>query len=141
MSKKLKQNVLLIGVLTVLNFTFSSSTSLFDLFFSDPGFTVEGKFDISITDKKTVTSTRVHDQGKTGLCWDYAAASSVRKSLRIKLGRILSMLKLNFNFNQAALLTNGYEKDNALKFIDQGDHHQVLRKEILFALRPTTLTG
>ena len=44
---------------------------------------------MSITDKKTLTSTRVHDQGKTGLCWDYAASSSVRKSLRIKIGKLL----------------------------------------------------
>ena len=53
---------------------------------SDPDFTVEGKNDISITGTATVTSTRVHDQGETGLCWDYAAASSIRKSLRIRLG-------------------------------------------------------
>ena len=58
-------------------------------FLSDPEFTVEGKFDISITDKKTVPSTRVHDQGDSGLCWDYAAASSIRKSLRIKIGNYL----------------------------------------------------
>ena len=56
-------------------------------FFSDPDFTVEGKFSISVTGKTTVTSTRVHDQGETGLCWDYAAASSIRKSLRIKIGK------------------------------------------------------
>ena len=59
---------------------------------SDADFTVEGQLGISITDKKTVTSTRVHDQGKAGLCWDYAASSSVRKSLRIKLGSVLIML-------------------------------------------------
>ena len=53
---------------------------------SDPEFTVEGKFGISITGKTTVTSTRVHDQHESGLCWDYAAASSVRKSLRMKIG-------------------------------------------------------
>merc|ERR1711879_945322 len=72
----------------------------------------------------TVTSTRVHDQRDSGLCWDYAASSSVRKSLRIKIGT----------------LPNGPEKDEALKFIDQGNHHKILRKEILFGLRPTTLT-
>ena len=40
-----------------------------------------------------------------------------------------------------ATLPNGFEKDEALRFISQGDHHQILRKEILFGLRPTTLTG
>ena len=29
----------------------------------------------------------IHDQGKTGLCWDYAAASSIRKSLLIRIGK------------------------------------------------------
>ena len=57
--------------------------------FSDKDFTVEEKLDISITDTKTVTLTRVHDQGKTGLCWDYAASSSVRQSLRIKIGKTM----------------------------------------------------
>ena len=47
---------------------------------------MEGRLD-SITDKKTIISTRAHDQRDSGLCWDYAAASSVRKSLRIKLGK------------------------------------------------------
>ena len=28
-----------------------------------------------------------HDQGETHLCWDYAAATSIRKSLRIKIGK------------------------------------------------------
>ena len=53
---------------------------------SDPDFTIEGKLSLSITGKTTITSTRVHDQRESGLCWDYAAASSVRKSLRIKIG-------------------------------------------------------
>ena len=53
---------------------------------SDPDFTVEGKSGVSITGTTTVTSTRVHDQGKSRLCLDYAAASSIRKSLRIKIG-------------------------------------------------------
>ena len=68
---------------------------------SDPDFTVEGKFGTSITDMKTLTSSRV-----------------------VK-----------------ASLPNSYEKEEALKFIGQGDHHQILCKEILFGLRPTTLTG
>ena len=63
---------------------------------SDADFTVEGQLGISITDKKTVTSTRLHDQGKTGLCWDYAASSSIRKSLRIKIGTEYCLLK-NFS--------------------------------------------
>ena len=62
--------------------------------FSDADFTVEGKLGISITDKRTVTSTRVHDQGKTGLCWDYSASSSDRKSLRIKLGNLFVIFKV-----------------------------------------------
>merc|ERR1712131_493514 len=86
----------------------------------DQNFTVEGKFDISTTDMKTVTLTRVHDQGKTGLCWDYAASSSVRQSLRIKI----------------ATLPNGHEKDEALRFMGKG-HQQILRKEIVFGLVPT----
>ena len=47
---------------------------------------MEGKFGISKTDGKTVLSTRVHDQGESSLCWDYASTSSLRKSLRIKIG-------------------------------------------------------
>ena len=51
---------------------------------SDPDFTVEGKSGVSITGTTTVTSTRVHDQGKSRLCLDYAAASSIRKSHALK---------------------------------------------------------
>ena len=47
---------------------------------------MEGKFGISKTDGKTVLSTRVHDQGESSLCWDYATTSSLRKSLRIEIG-------------------------------------------------------
>ena len=109
------------------------------MFFSDRDYTVEGKFGISITDKKTLTSTRIHDQGKTGLCWDYAASSSVRKSLHIKIGQ--NIIFCHFPKKYKATLTNGDEKDKAFKFIGQGDHHQILRKEILFGLRPRTLKG
>ena len=29
----------------------------------------------------------IHNQGQTGLCWDYAAASSIRKSLLLRIGK------------------------------------------------------
>ena len=32
-------------------------------------------------------------------------------------------------------------KTNALAFLNKGNMHQVLRKEIMFGLLPTTLTG
>ena len=47
---------------------------------------MEGKFGISKTDEKSVLSTRVHDQGESSLCWDYATTSSLRKSLKVKIG-------------------------------------------------------
>ena len=47
---------------------------------------MEGKFGISITDGKVVTSTRTHDQGESDLCWNYASTSSIRQSLRVKIG-------------------------------------------------------
>ena len=47
---------------------------------------MEGKFGISKTDGKTVLSTRVHYQGESSLCWDYATTSSLRKSLKVKIG-------------------------------------------------------
>ena len=40
-----------------------------------------------------------------------------------------------------ASLPESDAKDKALKFVNQGDHHQILRKEIVFGLRPTTLRG
>ena len=58
-----------------------------NLVLSGPGFTIQGQFGVSITDQKTLTSTRTHDQGNTHLCWDYAATSSIRHSLRIKIGK------------------------------------------------------
>ena len=88
----------------------------------------------------TVSSTRMHDQGETFLPWVYAAASSIRKSLRIRIGKVLIYVYGKTNFDKASL-PNHYAKDEALKFIDRGGHHQILRKEIIFALRPTTLTG
>lgn len=35
-----------------------------------------------------IVVSRIHNQSNSGLCWDYAAASSLRQSLRIKIGRI-----------------------------------------------------
>ena len=64
------------------------STIYSQCFFSDQDFTVGGKFGISRTDEDSVTGTRLHDQGNTGLCWNYTASSSVRKSLRIKIGKL-----------------------------------------------------
>ena len=52
-------------------------------------FTIKGQTEASKTDKKTVTSTRMHDQGDASLCWDYAAASSIRKSLRVKISEFI----------------------------------------------------
>ena len=66
---------------------FVNSTSYCNSFFSGPNFTIEGKFEASITAEGIVTSSRMHDQGKSGLCWDYSAATSIRKSLRIKIGK------------------------------------------------------
>ena len=47
---------------------------------------MEGKFGASKTDENTVLSTRVHDQGDSSLCWDYASTSSLRKSLKVYIG-------------------------------------------------------
>ena len=60
---------------------------IFNWIFSGPAFTIEGQFGVSITDQRTLTSTRTHDQGDKDLCWDYAATSSIRHSLRIKIGK------------------------------------------------------
>ena len=65
------------------------------MYLSGTDITIEGNFDISVTDTKTVTSTRLHDQRESRLCWDYAASSSIRKSLRIKLGTTLFIFILN----------------------------------------------
>ena len=46
--------------------------------------------------------------------------------------------KTNFINIYPATLPNSDGKDKALKFINQGDHHQILRKEIVFGLRPLT---
>ena len=43
----------------------------------------------SRTDPTPVNKTRVRNQGESGLCWDYAASTSIRQSIRIKLGMIL----------------------------------------------------
>ena len=48
---------------------------------------MKGKFSASVTGGETVSSTRVRDQKETELCWDYAAASSIRKSLRLIIGK------------------------------------------------------
>ena len=68
---------------------FKSHNLYSNLIFSGPGFTIQGQVGVSIvTDQKALTSTRTHDQGDTDLCWDYAATSSIRHSLRIKIGKI-----------------------------------------------------
>ena len=54
--------------------------------FSRGNNSIEGKFGISKTEEKTVVSTRVHDQGESSLCWDYASTSSLRKSLKVYIG-------------------------------------------------------
>ena len=91
-------------------------------------------------EKKILTSTRNHDQHDSGLCWAYACSSSIRKSLRFKLGKTL-FKKKDLTELLKASLPDSDGKDKALKFISHGDHHQILRKEIHFYLRPTTLTG
>ena len=68
----------------------SSPVSLFSILFQtrspSGNNSIEGKFSISKTDERTVTLTRVHDQGQSHLCWDYSATSSLRQSLRVKIG-------------------------------------------------------
>ena len=56
-------------------------------FFSEVDESIKGKTEGSITFEKTFDGMTIHDQGQTGLCWDYAAASSIRKSLLIKIGK------------------------------------------------------
>ena len=85
---------------------------------------MEGKFEISITDKKTLTSTRAHDLHDLSLCWDYAAASLIRISLRIKSSQKL-VFKYLTNFFKASLLKSD-GKDETLKLFGQGYHHKIL---------------
>ena len=42
---------------------------------------------MSLTGQTSVTDTRVHDQGDTHLCWLYSSVSSIRQSLKIKIGK------------------------------------------------------
>ena len=43
--------------------------------------------EMSLTDQQSVTDTRTHDQGDTHLCWLYSSVSSIRQSLKIKIGK------------------------------------------------------
>ena len=47
---------------------------------------MEGKFEGTTSRRQTDASTHIHDQGKSHLCWAYASADSLLKSLLIKIG-------------------------------------------------------
>ena len=49
-------------------------------------FSVHGKFDMSMTDHETLTSTRTHAQGDSELCWLYSMSTSLRRSIKIFIG-------------------------------------------------------
>ena len=55
------------------------------MFSSGPNVTLYGE--MSLTGQTSVTDTRVHDQGDTHLCWLYSSVSSIRQSLKIKIGK------------------------------------------------------
>ena len=55
------------------------------------GITVHGNNNQTETNQSTVTSTRFHDQGQSSLCWSYSVASSIRNSLKVKIGKIKTL--------------------------------------------------
>merc|ERR1719336_3468208 len=44
---------------------------------------VDGKFGKSITDQRTLTSTRIHAQGDSELCWLYSESTSLCRSVKL----------------------------------------------------------
>ena len=93
-----------------------------------------------------MVSTRLHDQGESCLCWDYASTSSLRKSLKIKIGighEIINLLsnKLCLVSDTDSLQLSAQVKKQVEDLLSKGDSHQNLRKEIMFGLLPTTATG
>ena len=86
-----------------------------------------GKFGISKTDENTVLSTRVHDQAESSLCWDYASTSSLRKSLKVKIGTDYKTIS-NFKFfvdlyARQRLATIIYTSEEAsVRFYEKGEY-------------------
>ena len=61
----------------------------FHLFFS-----VDGKFGISKTGLTTVKSTRTHAQGESELCWLYSISTSLKRSLKLNIGKGFKVYKI-----------------------------------------------
>ena len=78
--------------------------------------------------KNQMVSNNIHDQGETGICWDFAISSMLRGSLRLFISQLDAKL-----FSQTQI-------EAAEKKLNNEDHHRQLRNEIITGPIPKNLS-
>ena len=81
----------------------------------------------------------IHDQGSENVCWAYAISTMLRASIRSAIKKYKIKIALKVISGEISTSTFESELDaikNVLEYIDNSNHHKMMRKELTMNIFP-----
>ena len=81
----------------------------------------------------------IHDQGSENACWAYAISTMLRASIRSALKKLkiqIAVKAFSSNLSSSISKSEQFKIENALKVIDNPNHHKMMRKELTMNIFP-----